>query len=92
MSTVSGVNQPEIEEEVRDELRSTKFADHLKDMVLLSQQDRDVQLKISRLLITGNCQTFKRAFVQANLKEARSKSDYKIDFDMKERWEFHTPS
>ena len=75
-----------IEEEVRDQLRSTKFADHLKDMVLLSQQDRDVQLKISTLLITGKCQTFKRAFVQANLKEARSKSDYKIDFDMKERW------
>ena len=76
----------EIEEEVRDELRSTTFADHLKDMVLLSQQDRDIQLEISKLLITGKCQTFKRAFVQANLREARSKNDYKIDFDMKERW------
>lgn len=76
----------EIEQEVRDELRSTTFAENLKDMVLLSQQEREVQLKISRLLISGKCQTFNRAFVQANLKEARSKNDYKIDFDMKERW------
>ena len=73
-------------EEVRDELRDTKFADVLMDMVKLSQQTPDVQRKISALLITGKYSTFKRAMVEGNIEIIKRTKDYKIDFDMKERF------
>jgi ParB family chromosome partitioning protein len=75
-----------INEEVKDLLRETEWADNLMNMVKLEQQSDDVQLKIANLLITGKCQTFQRAFVEANIQDYRKKTDYKIDFDMKERW------
>ena len=53
-------------EEVRDELRDTKFAYNLMDMVKLSQQPEDIQRKISTLLITGKYSTFKRAMVEGS--------------------------
>ena len=56
-----------IVDDVKDELRDTKWAEVLMDMVKLSQQEPEVQRKISRLLISGKCRTFKRAFVEANI-------------------------
>ena len=73
-------------EEVRDELRDTKFADVLMDMVKLSQQTPDIQRKISDLLITGKYSTFKRAMVEGSIEVIKRTKDYKIDFDMKERF------
>ncbi len=73
-------------QDVRDQLRETKWASVLMDMVKLSQRTPDEQRKISELLITGKCSTFKRAFVEGNIQVMRRTKDYKIDFDMKERW------
>ena len=75
-----------IVEDVKDELRDTKFADVLMDMVKLSQQTPEVQRKVSQLLISGKCSTFKRAFVEGSIQVMRRTKDYKIDFDMKARW------
>lgn len=73
-------------EEVRDELRDTQFAEVLMDMVKLSQQTPDIQRKISALLITGKYSTFKRAMVEGSNEVVRRTKDYKIDFNMKERF------
>ena len=75
-----------IVEDVRDELRDTKWAEVLMDMVKLSQQSPEVQRKISQLLISGRCSTFKRAFVEGSMTIARRNKEYKVDFDMKERF------
>ena len=72
--------------DVRDELRDTKWAEVLMDMVKLSQQTPEVQRKVTELLITEKCSTFKRAFVEGNITVMRRTKDYKIDFDMKARW------
>tara|TARA_B100000131_G_C18124175_1_gene614055 strand:+ start:1508 stop:3022 length:1515 start_codon:yes stop_codon:yes gene_type:complete len=75
-----------IVEDVRDQLRDTKWAEVLTDMVKLSQRTPDEQRKISELLISGKCNTFKRAFVEGNIQIMRRTKEYKIDFDMKARW------
>ena len=72
--------------DVRDELRDTKWAEVLMDMVKLSQQTPEVQRKVTELLITEKCSTFKRAFVEGNITVMRRTKDYKIDFDLKARW------
>ena len=76
----------QIVQDVRDQLRHTKFAEVLVDMVKLSKQEPDTQRKISELLVTGKCSTFKRAFVEGNIQMMRKAKAYKIDFDMKARW------
>ena len=73
-------------EEVRDLLRDTKFGENLMDMVKLSQQTPELQLKITKLLLTGRCLTFKRAFVEASVQEYNSQREFKVDFDLKGRW------
>ena len=75
-----------IVEDVRDALRETKWSEVLMDMVKLSQQKPEAQRKISELLITGKCSTFKKAFVEGNIEIYRRDKDYKVDFDMKERF------
>jgi len=75
-----------ITEEARDLIRDTKFAENLMDMVKLSQQDPQLQLDIVNLLITGQCQTFKRAFVEASMTTYNSTRELKIDFDLIGRW------
>ena len=75
-----------ITQEARDLIRETKYAENLMDMVKLSQQEPDLQLKIVNLLITGKCQSFKRAFVEASVNIYNQTRDWKVDFDLKERW------
>ena len=75
-----------IVEDVRDQLRDTKWSTVLMDMVKLSQRSPDEQRKITELLISGKCSTFKRAFVEGNIQIMRRTKEYKIDFDMKARW------
>ena len=75
-----------INEEVKDLLRETKWADNLMNMVKLEQQNDEVQLKIANFLVCEQCHTFQRAFVEANIQDYRKNKDYKVDFDLKERW------
>ena len=75
-----------IEEEVRDLIRDTTWAENLMDMVKLSQQEPEVQYKISQMLISGKAQTFKRAYAESNLQLHNANRDYKVDFDLKGRW------
>lgn len=75
-----------IVEDVRDELRDTRYAYNLMDMVKLSQQNVNAQRRISHLLISGKHTTFKRALVEGNTEIHRKEKDYKIEFNMKERF------
>ena len=75
-----------IEEEVKDILRETVWAENLMDMVKLSQQKPEIQLEIANLLTTGKCHTFKRALCEANIQDWNSNREYKVSFDLKERW------
>ena len=73
--------------EVRDLLKGTEFAKNLGDMVKLSQQSDDLQLRIANHLITGRYRTFKRAFTIASLSEWDARrGDRGVDFNVKERW------
>tara|TARA_R100000027_G_scaffold23458_1_gene16991 strand:+ start:752 stop:2242 length:1491 start_codon:yes stop_codon:yes gene_type:complete len=75
-----------INEEARDLLRDTPWADNLMDMVKLSQQEHDLQLKIAHALCSGKHSTFKRAFVETSLEEHNLTRTRVVDFDLKERW------
>lgn len=75
-----------ISEEVRDLLKGTKWARNLTDMVKLSQQDPELQLKICWLLLSDKYRSFKQAFVKASMEDYRRDTGYQIDFNMKERW------
>ena len=74
-------------DEVKDQIKETKFADNLLDMVKLSQQDDEVQRKVCNLLITGKCTSFKRALTLASLENWQEvRGDRGVDFDVKGRW------
>ena len=73
--------------EVRDLLKGTEFAKNLVDMVKLSKQSDELQLKITNHLITGQHRTFKRAFTIASLSEWDARrGDRGVDFNVKARW------
>jgi len=76
----------QIVEDVRDQLRDTKFAEVLMDMVKLSQQTPEIQRSICKLLISGKHKTFKKALIESQIEDYRNKKDYKFDFNLKERW------
>lgn len=75
-----------MDEEVRDMLRDTHWAENLMDMVKLSQQEPEMQFKIAGVLITGKYSTFKRALVETLLVEHNKTRKRVVDFDLKERW------
>ena len=75
-----------INEEARDLLRDTKWAENLMDMVKLSQQDQDLQLKIAHALCSEKYATFKRALVDTSLQDYNKTRTRVVDFDFKERW------
>ena len=75
-----------ITEEARDLLRDTKWAENLMDMVKLSQQDEELQMKIAWALVSGKFSTFKRALVDTSLMEHNKTRERVVDFDLKERW------
>jgi DNA modification methylase len=72
--------------EVKDALVGTSWAKNLMDMVKLSREPDEIQLRVKTLLLTGKCRTFKRAYSVASLANYRKEFGYKIDFDIKERW------
>ena len=73
-------------EEVRDLLRDTKWSENLMDMVKLSQQEEELQLKIAWALVSDKYSTFKRAFVETSLSNYNKTRERAVDFDLKERW------
>ena len=75
-----------INEEARDLLRDTKWAENLMDMVKLSQQEPELQLKIANALVSDKYGTFKRALVDTSLNEYNKTRTRVVDFDLKERW------
>jgi DNA modification methylase len=72
--------------EVMDELIGTEWAQVLMDMVKLSREPEHIQQRVSTLLVTGKCRTFKRAYATASVECYRNENEYKVDFDLKERW------
>lgn len=57
-----------LNDEVKDLLSETKFADNLMDMVKLQREPDHIQLEVANLLVTGKARTFRRAFVLAQMK------------------------
>ena len=72
--------------EVRDMLRNTKWAEVLMDMVKLSQVDSQVQMAVAKILVSGRVESFRKGFVQGNIEVMRQNNDYKVGFNIKERW------
>ena len=54
--------------EVQDQLNETEYANNKMDMVALAKEVDEVQLEVSKLLITGKVKSFKRALVLARCK------------------------
>jgi len=75
-----------INPEVHDLLVDTEWADSLMDLVRLSRESDDVQLKICDLLITGKCRSWKVAFVEGKLFDYKLKTTPRVDFNIKERF------
>ena len=75
-----------INEEVRDTLVVTDWANNLVELIKLSSESEGIQKKVCNLLITGKCRTWKSAFFQAKYAEFMLKSPSKLDFNIKERW------
>ena len=75
-----------INEEARDLLRDTRWAENLMDMVKLSQQDYDLQLQIAHALVSGKYGSFKSALVDTGIRERNKTRKRVVDFDLKERW------
>jgi len=73
--------------EVRDLLNDTPHASKLMDLVMLSRESDDIQLKVANAIITGKAQSIKRALVMEKTKVNRIASPY-IDGlpDFKERY------
>lgn len=76
----------EIHQKAKEELKKTRFAENLMDMVKLSREPQDIQLKVTSLLVTGKFRSYQRAVAAAKLEDYRRDNDYEIDFSMKERW------
>jgi ParB family chromosome partitioning protein len=73
--------------EVRDLLNDTEHATKMMDLVMLSRESDDIQLKVTNAIITGKAQSIKRALVMEKTKANRIASPY-IDGlpDFKERY------
>ena len=76
----------QILEEVRNQLRNTRWAEVLTDMIKLSQQPPDVQKAVADVLLSGKCETFRKGLVLGNIEVMRRTNDYKVGFNIKERW------
>ena len=54
--------------EVQEIIEETKFAENMMDMVHLSKQTKEIQMEVAKIINEGQAQTYKRAFILANLK------------------------
>ena len=62
-----------LNEEAKDLLCETKFADNLMDMVKLQKEPDQIQVEIAKLLASGESRTFRRAWVVAHMKYKQDK-------------------
>jgi ParB/RepB/Spo0J family partition protein len=73
--------------EVRDLLNDTPYASKMMDLVMLSREDDNIQLKVANSLITGRSHSIKRALVMEKTKVNRIASPYMEGMpDFKERY------
>ncbi len=75
-----------INQEVKDLLVDTKWADSLVDLIKLSSETDAIQKKVCNLLLTGKCRTWKMAFFHAKLDDFKLKSSPTLKLDVKGRW------
>ena len=75
-----------IHPEVHDHLVDTEWANSLMDLVRLSSEPDDVQMRVCDQLITGKCSSWKSAYVEGKLATYKLKTQPRIDFNMKEIW------
>lgn len=61
-----------LNEEVKDLLSETNFANNVMDMVKLQKEPDHIQLEVANLLVTGTVKTFRRALVQAQMKHKQN--------------------
>ena len=78
-----------INTEVQDLLIDSDFADSLTDLVKLSKESDDVQLKTVNLLISGKTSAWKNALYHAKVDDFKLKTTPLFDFKVCER--FGTP-
>jgi ParB family chromosome partitioning protein len=62
--------------EVKDLLNDTEQASRIMDLVMLSRESDDIQLKVANAIITGKAQSIKRALVMEKTKVNRIASPY----------------
>lgn len=62
--------------EVRDLLNDTPYASKMMDLVMLSREDDDIQIRVAKALITGRANSIKRALVMEKTKVNRIESPY----------------
>jgi len=75
-----------IHPEVQSLLVETEYANHMMDLVRLSQEPDHIQMLICDLLITGKCRSWKQATYHAKLSDYKLNSTPKVDFKIKERF------
>jgi ParB family chromosome partitioning protein len=73
--------------EVRGLLNETPFASRLMDLVLLSRENDEIQLKVANALVVGKTTSLKRALIMEKTKVNRIASPYREGMpDFKERY------
>jgi ParB family chromosome partitioning protein len=60
-----------LNEEAKDLLCETRFAENLMDMVKLQKEPDHIQIEIAKLLASGESNTFRRAWVVAHMKNKK---------------------
>jgi len=62
-----------LNEEAKDLLCETKFAENLMDMVKLQKEPDHIQIEVAKLLVSGEAKTFRRAWVVAHMKHKQNR-------------------
>lgn len=75
-----------INEEVRSLLVETEWADSLMDLVKLSSEPDDIQMRVCDLLITGKARSWKSALYEAKVQQYQLTTTPRLDFKVKDRF------
>ena len=75
-----------INEEVRNLLVESEFANSLMDLVKLSSEPEHIQISVCDLLITGKCKSWTSAFYNAKYNDFKLNSVPRLDFNFQERF------
>lgn len=75
-----------INEEVRSLLVETEWADSLMDLVKLSSEPDDIQMRVCDLLITGKARSWKSALYEAKVQQYQLTTTPRLEFKVKDRF------